>query len=174
MKYVNNLCVQIDTYATLSYTTTTTMHTHKLLDPFQVINNHAHPISQHSHFRNSLNSFGRRRNYRNRWHLLHHVLPLEELTTSSLKHKIGYTQYHTQPQSKYKHACITKDVYRKVGAPVEHMMKVLLCGWLVPAGKNIAIQAIYPPCMWDDYYSIVWALSHDCYLREDKGSERET
>jgi hypothetical protein len=42
-------------------------------------------------------------NYRiNWWHLLHHVLPLEELATSGLKHKIDYTQSCTQPQSKTK------------------------------------------------------------------------
>jgi hypothetical protein len=29
--------------------------------------------------------------------VLHHVLPLEELATSGLKHKIDYTQSHTQP-----------------------------------------------------------------------------
>jgi hypothetical protein len=33
----------------------------------------------------------------NRRHLLHHVLPLEELATSDLKHKIDDTQSHTQP-----------------------------------------------------------------------------
>jgi hypothetical protein len=32
--------------------------------------------------------------------------PLEELTTSSLKHKINYTQSHTQPRSKCKHGCM--------------------------------------------------------------------
>jgi hypothetical protein len=35
--------------------------------------------------RNNLNSYRRRRNYMNRWHLLHHVLRLEELATSSPK-----------------------------------------------------------------------------------------
>jgi hypothetical protein len=45
------------------------------------------------HFRNNYRS---RRNCRNIWHLFHHVLPLEELATSNLKHKIGYTQSHTQ------------------------------------------------------------------------------
>jgi hypothetical protein len=104
MKYVKNLLVQIDTSATSSYTpaytniaiyfistayTIITMHTHKLLDPFLVINNHVYPISQHDHFRNSLNSCRMWRNYRNMWHLLHHVLPLEELTISGLKHKIN-------------------------------------------------------------------------------------
>jgi hypothetical protein len=67
------------------------MHTHKLLNLFQVINSLVHPISQHSHIRNSLNSYRRQRNYKiNRWHLLHHVLLLEELVTSDLKPKIDY------------------------------------------------------------------------------------
>jgi hypothetical protein len=45
------------------------------------------------------------------WHLLHHVLPLEELTTSGLKYKINYTQSRIQPRSKLKHAYISKDAY---------------------------------------------------------------
>jgi hypothetical protein len=58
--------------------------------------------------------------------MLHHVLPLEELATSDLKYKIDYTQSRTQPQSKLRQACISKDAYRKVGALVEHAAKVLL------------------------------------------------
>jgi hypothetical protein len=71
-----------------------------------MINNPIHHISQHSHFRNSLNSCRRRRNNMNWWHLVHHVFPLDELATSSLKHKIDYTQSHTQPWRKRKHACM--------------------------------------------------------------------
>jgi hypothetical protein len=74
-----------------------------------VINNPVHPISQHGHIRNSLNSCRRQRNYRiNRWHPLHHVLPLEELATSGQKHKIDYTQSHTQPRSMYIKGCLPK------------------------------------------------------------------
>jgi hypothetical protein len=135
-----------------------------------MINNPVHPISQYGHFSNILNSCRRRRN---RWHLLHHALPLEELASSDLKHKIDYTQYHTQPRSKLKHACIWKDAYRKVGALVEHMVKVLLCGCSVPVGKNMAIQAIHPPCACDGHCSVVWALRHGCCLRGDIGRETE-
>jgi hypothetical protein len=42
-------------------------------------------------------------------------LPLEELASYSLKHKIDYTQSHTQSRSKLKHGCISEDAYRKVG-----------------------------------------------------------
>jgi hypothetical protein len=66
------------------------------------------------------------------WHLLHHVLPLEELATSGLKHKINYTQSRTQ-----------------------HAVKVLLCGWSVPVGEDMAIQALHPPYVWDSHCSIV-------------------
>jgi hypothetical protein len=184
--YVSNLLVQINTSATSSYTprytniaiyfisieyTTTTMHTHKLLISFYVINNPIHPISQHDHLRNNLNSCRRRRNYRiNRWHLLHHVLPLEELATSDLKHNIDYTQSRTQPRSKTK----TWDTYQKVGALVEHTVKVLLCSCSVLVGEDVAIQALHPPYTWDSHCSIVRALKHGCYLRGDRVRERET
>jgi hypothetical protein len=94
-------------------------------------------------------------NYRNRWHLLHHVLPLEELATSGLKHKIDYTQSHTQPRSKLKYACISKDAYQKVGALIEHAVNVLLYGCSVLVGEDMAIQAIHPPCTWDGHCSVV-------------------
>jgi hypothetical protein len=77
--------------------------------------------------------------------MLHHVYPLEELSTSDLKHKIEYTQSRTQPRNKQKHACISKDAYQKVGALVEHTIKVLLCGCSVPIGEVMAIRAIHPP-----------------------------
>jgi hypothetical protein len=121
--------------------------------------------------RNNLNSCRRRMNYRiNRWHLLHHVLPLEELATSGLKHKIDYTQSRTQPRSKTK----TWDTYRKVGALIEHAVKVLLCGCSVPICEDIAIRAIHPPCVCDSQCSVVWALRHGCCLRGDRGRVRET
>jgi hypothetical protein len=129
-----------------------------------------HPISQHSHFRNNLNSYRRWRNYMNRWHLLHHVLPLEELATSGLNHKIDYTQSHTQPRSKLKHACISNDAYQKVWTLVEHTVKVLLCGCSVPIGEDMTIQTIHPPYAWDDRCSVVSALRHGW----DRGRERET
>jgi hypothetical protein len=146
-------------------------HTHKLLDPFLVINNHVYPISQHGHFRNNLKGC---RRWRNRWHLLHHVLPLEKLTTSDLKDKIDYTQSRTQSRSKLKHACIWKDAYQKVGALVEYAVKVLLCGCSVPVGEDMTIRAIHPPYAWDGQCSIVWALRHVCCLSWDRGRERET
>jgi hypothetical protein len=80
---------------------------------------------------------------------------LEERATSGLKQKIDYTQSHTQPRNKLKHACISNDSYRKVGALVEHAVKVLLCGCLVLVGKGMAIWAIHPPCTWDDHCSVV-------------------
>jgi hypothetical protein len=77
-----------------------------------VINNPIHPISLHGHFRNSLNNYRRWRNYRNRCHLLHHVLPLEELATSNLKHMTDYTQSHTKPKQMqtcmYMKGCLPK------------------------------------------------------------------
>jgi hypothetical protein len=91
----------------------------------------------------------------NRWYLLHHVRPLEELATSGLKHKIDYIQSRTQPRSKIKHACISKDAYRKVGAHVEHVVKVILYGCSVTVGEDMAIRAIHPPSMWDGHCSIV-------------------
>jgi hypothetical protein len=91
----------------------------------------------------------------NRWHLFYHVLPLEELATSDLKHKIDYTQSHTQPRSKLKHACISKDAHRKVGALVEHAVKVILCGCSVIVGEDMAIRAIHPPDAWDGHCSVV-------------------
>jgi hypothetical protein len=95
-------------------------------------------------------------NYRiNRWHLLHHVLPLEELATFGLKHKIDYTQSRTQPRSELKYACISKDAYRKVGALVEHMVKVILCGCSVTVGEDMTIWAIHPPGAWDGHCSVV-------------------
>jgi hypothetical protein len=87
----------------------------------------------------------------NRWHLLYHVIPLKELATSILKHKIDYTQSRTQPRSKTK----TWDTYRKVGTLVEHAVNVLLCGCSVPIGKDMAIWVIHPPCVWNDHCSIV-------------------
>jgi hypothetical protein len=57
-----------------------------------------YPISQHDHFRNILNNCRSLRNFGNRWHMVYHVLPLEELAISILKHKIDYTQFHTQPK----------------------------------------------------------------------------
>jgi hypothetical protein len=91
----------------------------------------------------------------NSGHLLHHVLPLEELATSSLKHKIDYTQSHTQLRSKLKHAYIPKDAYRKVGALVEHAVKVILCAYSVTVAEDMAIRAIQPPGVWDGHCSIV-------------------
>jgi hypothetical protein len=91
----------------------------------------------------------------NRWHLLHHVLPLEELATSGLKHKIDCIKYRTQPRSKLKHACISKDDYQKVRALVEHAVKVILCGCSVTVDEDLAIQAIHPPGAWDGHSSVV-------------------
>jgi hypothetical protein len=136
-----------------------------------VINNHVHPISQHDHFRNSLNSCRRRRN---KWHLLHHVLSLEELATSDLKHKIDNTQSRTQPWRKLKYACISKDAYRKVGILVEHTVKVLLCGCSVPVGEDMTNRTIHPSYVWDGHCSVVWAWRQGCCLRRDRGRERET
>jgi hypothetical protein len=90
----------------------------------------------------------------NKWHLLHHVLPLEELATFGLEHKIVYTQSHTQSRNKIKHACISIDVYQKVGTHVEHAVKVLLCGCSVPVGEDMPTQAIHTPCVWDGHCSI--------------------
>jgi hypothetical protein len=187
--YVNNLLVQIDTSTTSSckptYTniviyfistayTTTNMHTHTSFSIHFRWPTILSILSQHGYFKNSLNSYRRWRNFRiNRWHLLHHVLPLEEQATSGLKHKIDYTQSHTHPRSKLKHACISKDAYWKVRAHVEHAMKVLLCGCLVPVEEDMAIRAIHPPCTWDNHCFVVWALRHGCCLCEDRGRERE-
>jgi hypothetical protein len=113
-------------------------------------------MSQHGQIRNRLNSCRRQRSNRiNRWHLLHHVLPLEELATSGLKHKIDYTQSRTQPRSKLKHACISKDDYQKVGALVEHAVKVILCGCSVTVGEDMAIWAIHPLGVWGGHCSVV-------------------
>jgi hypothetical protein len=130
-----------------------------------VINNHVHPISQHGPFRNNLNCC---RRWSNRWHLLHHVLPLQELGTSDLKHKIDYTQTRTQPRSKLKDVCIWKDAYRKVGALLEHTVKILLYDCSVPISEDMTIQAIHPPCAWDSHCSVVWALKHGYCLRGDR------
>jgi hypothetical protein len=130
-----------------------------------------HPISQHGHFKNSLNRYERQRNYRiTRWHMLHHVHLLEELTTSSLTHKIDYTQSCTQLWSKTK----TWDTYQKVGAHVEHVVKVLLCGCSVPIGADMVIRTINPLCVWDGDCSVVRALRYGYCLRGDRGRERET
>jgi hypothetical protein len=83
--------------------------------------------------------------------MLHHVLPLEELATSIRKHKIDYKQSRTQLRNKLKNACISKDAYRKVGALVEHAMKVLMCGCSVLVGNDMAIWAIHSPYTWDDH-----------------------
>jgi hypothetical protein len=64
---------------------------------------------------------------------------MEELATSDLKYKINYTQPHTQPWSKHKYACISKDAYRKVGALVEYAVKVLLCGFSVLIGEDMVL-----------------------------------
>jgi hypothetical protein len=91
----------------------------------------------------------------NRWHLLHHVLLLEELATFGLKHKIDYTQSRTQSRSKLKHVCTSKDAYRKVGALIEHAVNVILYGCSVTVGEDMAIQAIYPSGVWDNHCSVV-------------------
>jgi hypothetical protein len=91
----------------------------------------------------------------NRWHLIHHVLPLEELATFGLKYKIDYTRSRTQPRSKLKHACISKDAYQKVGALIEHAVKVILCSCSVIVGEDMAIRAIHPPSAWDSHCSVV-------------------
>jgi hypothetical protein len=72
-----------------------------------------------------------------------------------LKHKIDYTQSRTQPRSKLKYARISNDAYRKVGALVEHAVKVILCGCSVIVGEDMAIQAIHPPGTWDGHCSVV-------------------
>jgi hypothetical protein len=185
--YVNNLLVQFDTSATSSYTLayttiaiyfistaymTTSMHTHTSFWIHFVWSTVLHSIPQHSHIRNNLNSCRRWRNYIiNRWHLLHHVLPLEELATSGLKQKIDYTQSRTQPQSKLKHACISMDAYQKVGSHVEHAVKVILCDCSVTVGEDMTIRAIQPPGVWDGHCSLVWDLRHDCCLRGDREGE---
>jgi hypothetical protein len=67
------------------------------------------------------------------------------------------TKSRTQPQSKLRHVCISKDAYQKVGALVEHTVKVLLCSSSVPVGEDM----------------VIWALRHDFCLRGDRGRERE-
>jgi hypothetical protein len=52
-------------------------------------------------------------------------------------------------------AFISKDYYQKVGALVEHVVKVLLCGCSVPVGEDMIIRAIHPPCAWDGHCSVV-------------------
>jgi hypothetical protein len=52
------------------------------------------------------------------------------------------------------------DVYQRMltekwGALVEHAMKVILCGFSVTVGENMAIRTIHPPGMWDNHCSIV-------------------
>jgi hypothetical protein len=80
---------------------------------------------------------------------------MEELATSGLKHKIDHAQPHTQLLSKLKHACISKDAYRKVGALVEHVVKVILFGCSVTVSEDMTNQAIHPPGMWDGHCSII-------------------
>jgi hypothetical protein len=77
------------------------------------------------------------------------------MATFGFKHEIDYTQSHTQPRSKLKHACISKDAYRKVEALIEHEVKLLLCGCSVPVDEDMPIRAIHSPCAWDDHCSIV-------------------
>jgi hypothetical protein len=38
----------------------------------------------------------------------------------------------------------------------------------------MAIWVIHPPCTRDDHCSVVWTLKHGCWLRGDRGRERET
>jgi hypothetical protein len=52
-------------------------------------------------------------------------------------------------------AFISKDYYQKVGALVEHAVKVLLCGCSVPVGEDMVIRAIHPPYAWDGHCSVV-------------------
>jgi hypothetical protein len=73
-----------------------------------------------------------------------------------------------------KNACMWKDAYQKVGALVEDVVQVLLCGCSVPVGKDMAIRAIHPPCVWDSHCSVVWALRHGCCLRGDRGRKKKT
>jgi hypothetical protein len=44
---------------------------------------------------------------------------------------------------------ISNDAYQKVGAHVEHMVKVLLCCCSVPVHEDMTIQTIDPPYTWD-------------------------
>jgi hypothetical protein len=67
-----------------------------------------------------------------------------------------------------------KDAYRKVGALIEHEVKVILCGCSITVGEDMAIRAIHPPGAWDNHCCVVWALRHGCCLRGDKGREKET
>jgi hypothetical protein len=43
----------------------------------------------------------------------------------------------------------------KVGALVEHVVKVLLCCCSVPVGLDMAIRTIHPPFIWDDHCYVV-------------------
>jgi hypothetical protein len=97
---------------------------------------------------------GEREGFRNMGYY-NHILSLEELATYGMKHKIDYTQSHTQPRSKLKHACISKDAYQKVWALVGHVVKVILCGCSVTVGEDMAIRVIHPPGTWDSRCSVV-------------------
>jgi hypothetical protein len=52
-------------------------------------------------------------------------------------------------------AFISKNAYRKVGALIEHAVKVFLCGCSVPVDDGMTIRAIHPPYAWDDHCSVV-------------------
>jgi hypothetical protein len=106
----------------------------------------------------------------NGWHLLHHVPPLKELATFGLKHKIDYTQSRTQPRSKLKHACISKDDYQKVGALVEHAVKVILCGCLVTVDDDIVKSS--NTLSWHVGQPLLCCLSFEIWLLP-KGRHRE-
>jgi hypothetical protein len=172
--YVNNLLVQIDASATSSYTptytniaiyfistayTTTTMHTH---------------TSFSNYFR---------------WSTILSILSLITATSGTSWIAVGgegttwllggicslnCTQSRTQPWIKLKHACISKDAYRKVGALIEHAVKVILCGCSVTVGEDMAIRAIHSPSARDSHCSVVWALRHGCCLRGATRRERNT
>jgi hypothetical protein len=63
-------------------------------------------------------------------------------------------------ETKLKYQCIWKDAYPKVGAHVEHTVKVPLCGCSIPVGEDMATRSIHPLCVWDSHCSFVWALRH--------------
>jgi hypothetical protein len=75
-------------------------------------------------------------------------------TGSSLKHKIDNTVSHSTEANPNMHV-YERMVTKKIEALVEHAVKVLLCGCLVPVGEYIAIWAIHSPCVWDHHCSVV-------------------